>query len=379
MGTEEERKEGSDRYRQFCAGTDIHRRLDADGAPLSEDYEPPLSDSTLRDMYRDMRLCRHFDERMISLQRQGRVGTFASAAGQEGAQMGSMYALEDDDPILYQYREHGAVVDRDGLAEYVEYWMGQESGNAGILDYDIFPLNISVGSHIPHATGMAWAVKLKGDDRVVVCHFGEGATSEGDFHEGVNFAGVFDVPAVFVCNNNGWAISVPESRQTASDSFGIKAAAYGIEGRRVDGMDPLATYEVMNEAVQRARDDTAEVRPTLVETVGYRFGAHTTADDPTVYREEAEVERWKRWDPISRLEGFLRRREVLDDEGIETIEDEIQETVSAAITAAEETSVDPEDLFADAYAEQTPRVREDAERFRELRDRYGEEALGGDE
>ena len=255
---------------------DLHRRLDADGRPLEEGYEPPLSEDRLRGLYRDMRLSRHFDERMISLQRQGRVGTYASSAGQEGSQFGSMYALREDDWVFYQYREHGSVIDRGGLADYVRYWMGQEAGNATLIDHHVAPLNISIGSHVPHATGMAWASKLRGDDDVVVCHFGEGATSEGDFHEGANFAGVFDVPAVFVCNNNSWAISVPAEAQTASRTFAAKAEAYGFPGVRVDGMDPLATYEVLVEAVERARDPDASppegasgraARPTLVEAV----------------------------------------------------------------------------------------------------------------
>ena len=363
---------------------DLHRRLDADGRPLDEEYEPPLAEDRLRELYRDMRLSRHFDERMISLQRQGRVGTYASSAGQEGSQFGSMYALREDDWVFYQYREHGSVLDRGGLADYVRYWMGQEAGNATLTDHHVAPLNISIGSHVPHATGMAWASKLRGDDSVVVCHFGEGATSEGDFHEGANFAGVFDVPAVFVCNNNNWAISVPAEAQTASRTFAAKAEAYGFPGVRVDGMDPLATYEVLTEAVERARDpDTSPpegasgraTRPTLVEAVQYRFGAHTTADDPSVYRDDEEVERWKRWDPIPRLEAYLRGRGTLDDESIDAIETEIEATVAEAIDRATAAEPDPEDLFSDAYAEPTERVREQRAYLRRLREEYGDEAL----
>ncbi len=363
---------------------DLHRRLDADGRPIEREYEPPLPDERLRELYRDMRLSRHFDERMISLQRQGRLGTYAASAGQEAAQFGSMYALRDDDWVFYQYREHGSAIDRGGLADYIRYWMGYEEGNAALVDHNIAPLNISIGSHVPHATGMAWASKLRDDDGVVVCHLGDGATSEGDFHEGANFAGVFDVPAVFVCNNNGWAISVPAGAQTASRTFADKAEAYGFPGVRVDGMDPLATYEIMAEAVERARNPAEHpventggraTRPTLVEAVQYRFGAHTTADDPSVYREDEEVEQWKRWDPIPRLETFLRERGTIWDESIDAIETEIEATVAEAIDRAAEVEGDPDGLFGYAYAELPDRVRKQRAYLRELREEYGDEAL----
>ena len=358
---------------------EIHRRLDAAGRPLEEGYEPPLSDDRLVELYRDMRLARHFDERMISLQRQGRVGTYASLAGQEGSQFGSMYALDDTDWVFYQYREHGSVIDRGGLAEYVRYWMGYEEGNAALVEHNIAPLNISIGAHLPHATGMAWAAKLRGDDCAVVCHFGEGSTSEGDFHEGMNFAGVFDVPAVFVCNNNGWAISIPADEQTASETFAQKADAYGIPSVTVDGMDPLATYEVVSSAVERARDpDGDEPRPTMIEAIQYRFGAHTTADDPTVYRDDEEVEAWKEWDPIPRLEAFLRDRGALDDEAVEVIEAEIRSVVADAIDRGTDVEPDPDDLFADAYAEPTPAVTAQREYLRRLRERHGDATLRED-
>ncbi|MFC6766327.1 thiamine pyrophosphate-dependent enzyme, partial [Natrinema soli] len=220
------------------------RILDADGTVLAPELEPDLEPETLRSMYRDMRFARRFDERMISLQRQGRLGTYSSLAGQEGAQIGSTYALADDDMLSFQYREHGALAARGLPWEYLLYWMGHEAGNAALADIDVFPLNISIAGHLPHAVGWAWAAKLNGDDRVGVVHFGDGSTSEGDFHEAMNFAGVFDTPNVFVCNNNQWAISVPRERQTASATIAQKARAYGFAGVQVDGMDPLATYVV---------------------------------------------------------------------------------------------------------------------------------------
>ena len=362
---------------------ELHRRLDVDGRPLDPDYEPPLPDEQIRELYRDMRLARHFDKRMVSLQRQGRLGTYASSAGQEGSQFGSMYALDDDEWILYQYREHGSVIDRGGLAEYVSYWMGYEEGNAKLTEHNIAPLNIGIGSHIPHATGMAWASKLRGDDTAVVCHFGEGSTSEGDFHEGANFAGVFDVPAIFMCNNNQWAISAPANEQTASNTFAQKADAYGFPGVRVDGMDPLATFEVVTEALERARDPSSAdldgeynaTRPTLIEAVQYRFGAHTTADDPTVYRDDEEVERWKQWDPIPRLETFLRERGSLDDEASDAIETDITDTVADAIDRGTDVEPNPDHLFDYAYAELPDKIEDQREYLHRLREEYGDDAL----
>ncbi|CAI49362.1 probable 2-oxoacid dehydrogenase E1 component alpha subunit [Natronomonas pharaonis DSM 2160] len=366
----------------FAEGENLHRRLDADGQPLVDGYEPPLSDDRLRELHRDMRLARHFDERMVSLQRQGRIGTYAPLAGQEAAQFGSMYALDDDDWVSYQYREHGAVIDRGGLADYIRYWMGYESGNATLVEHNIAPLNISIAAHVPHAVGMAWAAKLRGDDRAVVCHFGDGATSEGDFHEGANIAGVFDVPAVFVCNNNQWAISVPQAAQTASDTFAAKAEAYGFPGVRVDGMDPLATYEVMDEALDRAKSDderptdagTAS-RPSLVEAVQYRFGAHTTADDPSAYRTDEAVERWRRWDPLPRFEGFLREFGLLDDEAVSAVESDVEATVADAVDQAMAVEPDPDDLFADAYAELPDDIKSQRAYLQRLREEYGDKAL----
>ncbi|MFB6101580.1 MAG: pyruvate dehydrogenase (acetyl-transferring) E1 component subunit alpha [Haloplanus sp.] len=355
---------------------DFVRVLDEDGVPVDEEAVPDLDDETLLGMYRDMRLTRHFDERAINIQRQGRIGTFASGAGQEGAQVGSTYALDDDDWILYQYREHGAVVVRDLDAGYLSYWMGHESGNASLADKHIFPLNIAIADHLPHAVGMSWASKLRGDDGVTVVHFGDGATSEGDFHEAMNVAGVFDTPTVFFCNNNGWAISHPVEEQTASDTIAGKAVAYGMEGVRVDGMDPLACYKVTTEAAERARDpDEDETRPTLIEAVTYRFGAHTTADDPTVYRDDEEVAQWRERDPLSRFEAFLRRTGRLDDDEKAEIQADVEEYVASVIDEASDIEADPESMFDHAYAELPPELRRQREGFLSMLEAYGDEAF----
>jgi pyruvate dehydrogenase E1 component alpha subunit len=362
--------------------------LDREGNVHDDATVPDLDDETLVAIYEQMKFARHLDRRAISLHRQGRIGTYPPLAGQEAAQVASTHALAEDDWISYQYREHGAVVTRGISEEFLLYWMGHEEGNGWLADQRVFPMNISIGSQIPQATGLAWAGKLKGDDAAVVCHFGDGATSEGDFHEGMNFAGAFDVPAIFFCNNNQYAISIGRDAQTASRTIAQKGQAYGMASKRVDGMDPLAVYAVTREAVDRAKADDPEhpdpdvgraARPTLIEAVMYRLGAHTTVDDPDVYRDEAEVEKWRAWDPLGRYETFLRERGLVDDEEIDAMDQEIEDEVAALIDRAEAYEADPEEMFERPYENTPPRVEEQQEQLRNLRERHGDDALTRDE
>jgi len=352
--------------------------LDEEGHVLQGASVPEIDDDTLVGIYRKMRLARHFDERAVSLQRQGRMGTYPPLSGQEAAQVASGYALDEDDWVFPSYREHGVGLVRGlSIKQTLLYWMGDERGNALDPDLHFFTVAVPIGTQIPHATGAAWASKLKGEDRAFIVYFGDGATSEGDFHEGLNFAGVFDVPAVYFCNNNQWAISVPREHQTASETLAQKADAYGFDGIQVDGMDPLAVYGVTREAIKKAKNPGPnDRRPTLIEAVQYRFGAHTTADDPSIYRSEDEVEEWKRRDPIPRLETFLRERGLLDDERIDAIADEVREHVADAIEAAEsEIRPAPESMFEHVTGTPDWRREEQEAYLRRLREQYGDDTL----
>jgi pyruvate dehydrogenase E1 component alpha subunit len=352
------------------------RVLDEDGEVVGD--VPDLGDEALVDIYRHMRLARHFDGRAVSLQRQGRMGTYPPLSGQEGAQIGSATALAEDDWMVPSYREHGAaLVCGVPLEQTLLYWMGHGAGNKAPEGVNVFPVAVPIASQVPHATGASWASKLRGTDEAFLCYFGDGATSEGDFHEGVNFAGVFDTPTVFFCNNNQWAISVPRERQTRSATLAQKAEAYGIDGVQVDGMDPLAVYSVTTAALEKARDpETDRPRPTLIEAIQYRFGAHTTADDPTVYRDDEEVERWKAKDPIPRLETYLRSERILDDDRVAEIEAAVEERVADAIDAAEAAArPEPSELFEHAYAGLPPELARQREAFAAFREAHGDEAF----
>ena len=333
--------------------------LDADGT-VDSDLVPDLSDDQLLRLHRAMVLGRQFDARQLNLQRQGRIGTFAPVTGQEAAQIGGVAALKETDWMVPSFRETAAQIFRGQSMESV---LIAAAGYNEAAEYDdvetprTLPVSVPVGSQMLHACGIAYGAKLKETGEVAMTFFGDGATSEGDFHEAMNFAGVFELPVIFICQNNQWAISVPRSQQTRSETIAQKALAYGITGLQVDGNDILAVSAAAREAVDRAREGKG---PTLIECVTYRLQMHTTADDPKRYRGDEEVEEWKKKDPISRFETYLKDRELLDDEKIKSIGEEIQQQINEAVKKAEkafEEMGDPLDMFHHVYAEMPARLK----------------------
>ena len=322
---------------------------------LDEKLEPDIGEELLLKLYRGMILARKFDERLLNLQRQGRIGTFPPISGQEAAHLGAAAVLRSSDWFVPAFREAAAEIWRGrSLESTIIYNNGFNEGVDIPESSNDFPISVPVGSQIIHAVGLAWAAKYRGKDQVAMTFFGDGATSEGDFHEGLNFAGVYQLPVIFVCQNNQWAISIPRQKQTRSKTLAQKAVAYGMPGIQVDGNDILAVYVAAKEAVDRAR---AGDGPTLIECVTYRMAVHTTADDPKRYRSDDEVEKWKKRDPISRFATYLSAKGILTDEKIAEIESEVMDEIQTAIERAEErmkTLGDPMDMFKHTYAEMSP-------------------------
>jgi len=319
--------------------------LDSDGR-LDEALEPDIPPDTLKAMYRAMLLGRRLDDRMVRLQRQGRIGTFAPIKGQEASQIGSVFTLRRTDWMVPSFRETAAMVRRGWpIPKLLSFYAGYLEGGQPEADQNDLPVTIPVATQVPHAVGLAYAAQYKNDQAVVMTYFGDGATSEGDFHEALNFAGVWHVPVVFVCQNNQWAISVPLKKQTHSRTIAEKALAYGFPGIQVDGNDALAVYVASRQAVERAR---AGEGPTLIECVTYRLGMHTTADDPTKYRSEEEVRAWERKDPLTRFSAYLQKKHLL----AEGLEGEVDEEIARAVQAFEAMPpADPLTMFDHLYGE----------------------------
>jgi pyruvate dehydrogenase E1 component alpha subunit len=337
------------------AATEPVQYLDPEGV-LHQDAAPRLSDEQVRAGLRLMMLARAADRRALSLQRQGRLGTVAPAFGQEAAYVGSAMALDPArDWMVPQYREMPALLHHGyPLKRFFAYLKGNAAA-ARIPDgVQMFPTQIALGVQIPHAVGLAWGLRLRGQDSVVTCYFGDGASSEGDFHEACNLAGLVKAPVVLFLSDNGWAISTPRRIQTAGATFAERGPTYGFPGVVVDGNDLLAVHAVTLAAVGRAR---AGEGPTLIEARTYRMGPHTTADDPTRYLDQAEYEAWKARDPIERVQRYLTARGLWDAGAAETAEKEIAAEIDHAVDWAESypaPSVD--DLFTHVYAELPARL-----------------------
>jgi pyruvate dehydrogenase E1 component alpha subunit len=342
--------------------------LDEDGN-LDADLEPSIPEDLQRRMLRSMMLCRDFDARMLSLQRQGRIGTFGPTKGQEAAQIGAIAVLDDEDWLVPSYRETCMALWRGTpMSGILLYNAGYNEGGRIPDEQRDLPIAIPVGTQMLHAVGIGYGLNLRNEERVVLTSFGDGATSQGDFHEAMNFASVFQTPVVFLCQNNQWAISVPRERQTHSRTLAQKALAYGMNGIQVDGNDILAVYAAVREAVDRARTDR---EPTMIECVTYRLSVHTTADDPTKYRSDEEVEEWLKRDPIPRFQKYLKNKDVISEDQIDQWEKKIKDEIDAAWAETEEQMErldDPLHMFEHIYAE-LPRPL--AEQREELRSELG--------
>jgi pyruvate dehydrogenase E1 component alpha subunit len=327
---------------------------------LQSGEKPPLTDPETFTLYQKMVFIRLADQRGLMLQRQGRFGTYAPIWGQEACQVGSTYNLQKGDWVFPAFREIAAALMMGiSLKDFYLYWMGNEMGSQAPEGVNVLPVSVPVGTQTLHAVGAAWAAKIKGDKIATLVFFGDGATSKGDFHEAMNFAGVFKTPTIFFCQNNQYAISVPRSLQTASKTIAQKAIAYGFDGIQVDGNDLFAVFAATKEAVGKARSGQG---PTLIEGVTYRFGPHTTADDPTKYRPEEEVETWKPLDPLVRLRYYLKGKGLWD-EGVENkLTEGAQKEIDQAVKDAEAIPTPAvEEIFKYVFAEMTPPLKEQME------------------
>ncbi|MFO0680297.1 MAG: thiamine pyrophosphate-dependent dehydrogenase E1 component subunit alpha [Polyangiaceae bacterium] len=331
--------------------------LEDDGT-IAPGNDPKIDDAVLLRAYREMRRLRILDARMIMLQRQGRVGFYGAAEGQEAVPIATGLALGAEDWVFPALREQSVMLVR-GFP--LKTFVAQIFGNSGdVLRGRQMPSHQSgravhqvswsscIGPQIPQAVGAAWAMKLEKSKKVAVGFSGDGATSQPDFHNAMNFAGVFKVPAVIVCQNNQWSISVPRSRQTASTTIAVKGRAYGVPSYYVDGNDVLAMYKVLTDAIERAR---AGMGPTFIEALTYRIGAHSTSDDPTRYRSEEEVLAWKKKDPLDRLRLHLAKKSLVTDASDTELDAELTAEVAKAVSEVEDLAPPPRStIFDDVYA-----------------------------
>jgi pyruvate dehydrogenase E1 component subunit alpha len=328
--------------------------------------EPKLSEGQLKELYKYMLTVRLLDERGMLLQRQGRLGFYISAEGQEAVHVGAGYALDAEDWYYPHYRDPGVALMRGvSFREVCNQLYGNAEDNLqgrqmpnhfSWKDRNVVSLSSPLSTQIPQAAGTAYAMKYRKQRAVVMSSFGDGSTSEGDFHVGLNLAAVWKLPCVFLCNNNQWAISVPISKQTASESIAIKALAYGMEGIRVDGNDVLAVYRASKEAVDRARNGQG---PTLIEAVSYRMSPHSSSDDNLRYTPKEDLEAWRRKDPIARFERYLQAKGVWDQAWADQLREATKQSIAEAVKAAEAVGRPRLDsIIQDVYAEPTPQLRE---------------------
>ncbi|MBL9150688.1 MAG: pyruvate dehydrogenase (acetyl-transferring) E1 component subunit alpha [Phycisphaerae bacterium] len=329
---------------QYLSILNEHGKFDA---KLGKDVIP---DKDLLVLYEHMVRCRYLDEVAFKLQRSGRMGTYPQNMGQEATSLGAAYALNKDDWLVPCYRENCGLFYRGLPMEYILlHWMGDERGNAIPRELYCTPLAIPIGTQMLHATGLAWASKYRGEKRIACTFFGDGATSEGDFHEAANFAANLDIPVIFFCQNNFWAISVPGKIQCSAPTVAQRGLAYGMDCFQCDGNDIFAVVKTVRDAAKYAR---AKSRPVFIEAVTYRLGDHTTADDARRYRDQAEVDMWKQRDPILRVRQLLKERKLWNDSKEAALKEKVEKEVHAAVERAEGIAAPSRnDFFDHMYAE----------------------------
>ncbi len=335
--------------------------LDENGK-VDKENMPKLTDKQIKELYETMILVRTFDEKALLMQRQGRIGSYLQVKGQEASQVGSVYALKDKDWLFPMYRSSGALIARKQPMDLLYmYWGGDERGLKSPDNVNNFPMAIPVGTQTAHASGAAWAAKIKGTDEISMVFMGDGATSKSEFHTGLNFAGVFQVPCVFVCENNQYAISTPRSRQTHSETIAQKAIAYGIKGIQVDGNDIFAVYAAAKQAIDDARKGKG---PTLIECVTYRMADHSTSDDAKKYRKDAEVKKWEKKDPVLRLEKYMKDNKLLTESYKKKVQEDAKKKVEAAVEKYEsQPAPKKDDIFTYMFEEMPEQLKDQYDRF----------------
>ncbi len=364
------------------AKDEMLRVIDLDGTYDSK-HEPKLSADLLIRAYRNLLLVRILDTRMLSLQRQGRIGFYVPSTGEEACQVGSALALNKEDWVFPAYREPGCALTR-GLD--LKLMIAQEYGNSldvnkgrqmpnhfGWRSINYVSASSPVGTQIPHAVGTAWAAKIRGEKLVTLAYFGDGATSGNDFHVGMNFAGVFKTPTIFFCKNNQYAISLPLAQQTAAKTLAQKALAYGFEGVRVDGNDLLAVYAATKAAADQARNGGG---PTLIEAVTYRMGPHSSSDDPTRYRPMEEVAEWQQRDPVERMRKYLELKGLWSRDKEDALRRELDDLITSTVREVERAPPPVlESLFTDVFEELTPALKDQMEEYLKSGERRRPEVL----
>ncbi|MCD1295189.1 pyruvate dehydrogenase (acetyl-transferring) E1 component subunit alpha [Methanocella sp. CWC-04] len=339
--------------------------VDQDGT-YDQDLDPGIPEETLLKMYRMMVLTRTYDEKAIKLQRAGRMGTYPPCSGQEATQAGSVFALKKDDWLVPSYRDICSMITLGiSMKDLFLVWMGDDNGNRIPEGINSLPINIVVGSQLLHATGFAWAANIKKENIAVLTYVGDGGTSRGDFHTSLNFAGVFNVPAVYIIENNGFAISTRNKQETHAETLAQKALSYGIRGCRVDGMDVIAVYVAAKEALDRARKKEG---PTLIESLCYRFGPHTTSDNPDLYRTKEELEKiMSKTDPVVRFKNYLIKKGIWDDKKESSLQEEAGDLVNKAAKEAEETPPPKfEELFENVFGNMPDYLQDEIDHYRKV-------------